>query len=88
MPVAIGNTNAQGLAMPSIARRTGDMPTGVPPGLYRVKITKIGLDIPAEYNTKTTVDVEVAIDNPILQTGMDIDIIPPVPPLGDEPSRR
>ena len=35
---------------------------GIAPGLYKVKITKEGLDLPAKYNTQTTLGDEVAED--------------------------
>ena len=60
---ATGRTDANGVAMVSIplSGNPGD-PPGVAPGLYHVEITKAGDDIPAKYNTKTTLGQEVAID--------------------------
>jgi hypothetical protein len=47
----------------------GDVP-GVPYGLYRVEITKEGMDIPAKYNTQTILGQEVAEDCPEVRRGI------------------
>jgi hypothetical protein len=39
-------------------RKAGDVP-GLSPGFYRVEITKEGENIPAKYNTATTLGLEV-----------------------------
>jgi hypothetical protein len=53
-----GITNEQGIAIVSAQRSAGDAP-GLSPGFYRVEITKEGDDIPAKYNTATTLGLEV-----------------------------
>jgi hypothetical protein len=61
--VATGKTDANGSTPLSIPT-SGDQfdPEGVPPGFYRVQITKDGLDIPAKYNTETILGQEVAYE--------------------------
>jgi hypothetical protein len=40
----------------------GSAATALGPGFYRIEITKRGVDIPAQYNTKTTLGLEIAMD--------------------------
>jgi hypothetical protein len=54
---ATGTTNASG----SVGLGVSGQP-GVPPGFYRVEITKAGLNIPAKYNTETILGQEIAPD--------------------------
>ncbi len=59
--VATGKTDEGGSAMvsvPTSGARTD--PEGLPPGFYRVEITKAGLDIPAKYNTETVLGTEIS----------------------------
>jgi hypothetical protein len=56
---ATGVTDKSGIAGVSMP---GSDPPGVAPGLYLVRITKQGEEIPAKYNTETTLGQEVAID--------------------------
>jgi hypothetical protein len=68
---ASGKTNAEGFA--SIAIDPNVRPTGVNPGLYKVRISKQvnGQEtIPARYNKDTELGVEVAQSNLDLQTDM------------------
>jgi hypothetical protein len=67
---ATGKTNQHGLAM--ITVRYGE--PGVPPGMYRVEITKDGEEIPAKYNTTTELGQEVSLDNPDLDFGVKFDL--------------
>jgi hypothetical protein len=67
MPVASGITSPQGVAQMEIHPEY--IPAGMPklrglvrPGFYLVEITREGANIPAEYNTKTTLGVEVSAD--------------------------
>jgi hypothetical protein len=56
VPAAVGKTEASGIAemeIPQVA------PPGVALGFYRVEITKEGADIPAKYNTETTLSAAV-----------------------------
>ncbi len=50
---ATGISNQRGMVMLSVATSGPDDPPGVAPGLYRVEITKAGVDVPAKYNTET-----------------------------------
>ena len=59
---ATGVTNVGGLAMISAPQTQPGDPPGVPPGFYRVEITKSGVPIPAKYNTDTVLGAEVAND--------------------------
>lgn len=68
MKTASGKTSAQGMAMPS-APQSEDKPAGLAPGFYRVEIQSASGDIPAAYNTATTLGVEVAPDNSALMMG-------------------
>ena len=66
LPPAMGNTNANGQSNLSIA--LDDLPQGlqnvrgVQPGLYVVRITHPQLEVPAQYNTESTIGLEVATD--------------------------
>jgi hypothetical protein len=68
-PVAVGKTDAQGRAKMRIPS-DGDAPPGAAPGFYRVEITKPGTDIPARYNKKTILGVEISLDADILRDGL------------------
>jgi hypothetical protein len=66
-PTCTGKTDGNGKA--DIVRppvEGGDNRPGIPPGFYRVEITK-GSEIPAKYNTSTTLGQEVAVDNKIVR---------------------
>ncbi len=65
--VAVGKTDQNGMAMISIPELT---PPGIAPGLYRVEITKPGSNIPAKYNTETTLGQEIALDTQGIQEGV------------------
>jgi hypothetical protein len=60
LPTATGKTSGQGMAMPTAPKADAQ---GVPPGYYRVEIYSANNDIPAAYNTATTLGVEVALDS-------------------------
>jgi hypothetical protein len=69
---ATGQTDESGVArlnMPASPGVPGDAP-GVQCGLYRVEITKEGLDIPAAYNAQTTLGQEVADDCAAVRRGI------------------
>jgi hypothetical protein len=71
MIVASGKTDKNGLAVisiPTSGERTD--PPGVPPGLYRVEVTKAGANIPAKYNTDTILGQEVALDAKGIREGI------------------
>ena len=69
---ASGTTNQTGMAMISLPTQPGPDgdPPGLPTGMYRVEITKDGENIPAKYNTETTLGQEVSLDNIDLQMGI------------------
>jgi hypothetical protein len=62
MPVCTGTTQSDGNAPISAPMQGSDDIAGVPPGVYRVEITKSGENIPAKYNTQTIFGEEVAPD--------------------------
>lgn len=71
---ASGKTDKNGVAMISVPvaeRVEGKLPDppGVAPGLYRVEVTK-GSEVPAKYNTETTLGQEVALDAKGIQEGI------------------
>jgi hypothetical protein len=68
-PTGTGKTSGLGktdVTMP--ATEGGDNRPGMPPGFYRVEITKTGDNIPAKYNTETTLGQEIAVDNTIARS--------------------
>jgi hypothetical protein len=69
---ATGITNQTGMTMLSVPIEPGPdaMPPGLPPGMYRVEITKDGENIPAKYNTNTELGQEVSLDNMDMQMGI------------------
>jgi hypothetical protein len=69
---ATGKTNQTGMAMLSVPVESGPdaFPPGLPVGMYRVEITKDGENIPAKYNTETTLGQEVSLDNIEMQMGI------------------
>ena len=81
MQPATGNTGPNGMAMlSSVPANTSPtaprQPPGVAPGLYRVVVTKPGLDIPAKYSTEagTVLGQEVAMDAAGIQQGLKFDL--------------
>ncbi len=71
LKIATGKTNAAGVTM--ITATNGRFP-GVPPGFYRVEITKPGEKIPAKYNTQTILGQEVALDAQGIREGIRLDL--------------
>ncbi|MGA2033484.1 MAG: hypothetical protein ABSG68_14610 [Thermoguttaceae bacterium] len=69
---ATATTDQSGMAMFSVDG-PGGLP-GVPPGFYRVEVTKSGEDIPAKYNTETVLGMEVAVDNAARTTAIVYDL--------------
>ena len=69
MKVARGTTNALGTARLSDGTEAPDESPGVAPGFYRVEITKTGENIPAQYNTETTLGLDTSVDNQTTITG-------------------
>ncbi|NLE36551.1 MAG: DUF4198 domain-containing protein [Pirellulaceae bacterium] len=61
---AVGTTNEDGVAT---MKTEGTDAPGVAPGLYLVRITKDGTDLPAKYNVETVLGVEVAHDSDYAQ---------------------
>jgi hypothetical protein len=63
MQVASGKTDKTGMVpILSVPTKGPGDPPGVAPGFYRVEITAPGMNIPAKYNTETTLGQEVARD--------------------------
>jgi hypothetical protein len=67
---ASGKTDKNGVAMISIATSGANDPPGVAPGFYRVEITKSGEEVPAKYNSATTLGQEIALDAAGIQEGI------------------
>ena len=72
---ASGVTDSQGTATLSIAEQDRQDPrlSGMHCGLYQVRITKDG-QVPARYNTETTLGAEVALDVADLEQGLHFDL--------------
>jgi hypothetical protein len=70
---ATGVTDQSGTVCPSVAQdaSNADFPPGAHPGLFLVKITKDGLNIPAKYNAETTLGEEVSQDGKRIIEPMD-----------------
>jgi len=66
---ATGKTDAGGVAVLTIANPPEPGLSGVAPGFYRVEIVKDS-QIPAKYNTETTIGQEVALDAKGMQEGI------------------
>lgn len=76
MPSGSAMTDAGGTAQVSMAgvEGTAHDPFGLPPGFYRIEITKPGLDIPAKYNTETVLGAEIALDSGIMQNDIRLNL--------------
>ena len=72
--IAQGKTYQSGVAMISVETTDRSDSPGIGPGLYRVEITKAGKNIPAKYNTETTLGQEVALDANGIQDGIRINL--------------
>lgn len=72
--VASGKTDGNGVAMISVPTSGREDPPGLAPGLYRVEITKAGENVPAQYNSETTLGQEVALDAKGLREGLKYDL--------------
>ena len=62
MKPGTGTADDSGNAMPSVPSEGTNDFGGMPCGFYRVEITKPGENIPATYNTATTLGVEISLD--------------------------
>lgn len=62
IPVCSGKTDQNGIAQISVPLKDPKEQSGVPPGYYKVEITKPGENIPAKYNTQTIFGAEVCSD--------------------------
>lgn len=72
VPMATGKTDANGNTSLSVANPPEPGLSGVAPGLYRVEISKKvdgNETVPPQYNTATTLGLEVAIDTDTLPEG-------------------
>ena len=74
MKTAKGRTNSNGVAVLALADAKPGDPPGVGPGFYRVEITKSGEEIPAKYNTNTTLGLDTTMDNPLIRKGIRFDL--------------
>jgi hypothetical protein len=74
LPIGAGKTNKDGIALISIPMKGSNDPPGMPPGFYRVEITKDGENIPPKYNTETIFGQEVAVDAKDIQKSMKFDL--------------
>lgn len=73
-PVGTGKTGMNGTATISMPLSEKDNRPGMPPGFYRVEVTKAGENIPAKYNTATTLGQEIALDNKSMRSGITFDL--------------
>jgi hypothetical protein len=74
LPIGTGTTDEMGTASISVPPSGSDSLPGMPPGLYLVRITKSGENIPAKFNTETTLGQEVAQDAEGTRTGVKFDL--------------
>lgn len=65
---AKGKTDSHGVASLTVPVE-GDDPPGVACGLYLIRVTKPGANIPAKYNTETILGRELALDTEEMQVG-------------------
>jgi hypothetical protein len=73
--IATGKSDQNGMVMISVPTSgQREDPPGVPPGFYRVEITKTGMNVPEKYNTKTTLGQEVANDAVGIMEGIRFDL--------------
>jgi hypothetical protein len=73
--IGTGTTDQNGMLMisvPTSGKR--EDPPGIPPGFYRVEITKPGLNVPPKYNTETVLGQEVAHDAAGIMEGIRFDL--------------
>jgi hypothetical protein len=72
---ATGTTGRDGVTNLSVGVGPGlSEAPGVPPGFYRVEVTKPGLDLPAKYNSETALGVEVAYGTPAMTEGLQLNL--------------
>ena len=71
LPSATTKTNGGGMAMPSSPKEGAN---GLPPGYFRIEIQSAKGDIPAAFNTATTLGVEMANDSKIAEGPVRIEI--------------
>ncbi len=76
MPTGSAKTDASGMVQVSTPGAAGTAydPLGLPPGFYRIEITKEGMDIPAKYNTETVLGAEIALDSGVLQSDIRLNL--------------
>jgi hypothetical protein len=71
---ATGKTGPNGMCRLTVPLEGSDDVPGIPPGFYRVEITKAGDNIPAKYNTATTLGIDCANDNESVVRGITFDL--------------
>jgi len=69
-----GTTSATGDAVVSCPYAADPTVNGLSPGFYRVEITKDGENIPAKYNTETTLGTEVARGSEAELSGLNFEL--------------
>jgi hypothetical protein len=76
LPVCTGTSDENGNVMLTapVDPAKPDEPPGVPPGLYRVEVTKAGDNIPPKYNTETILGQEAAQGAKGIQEGILFDL--------------
>jgi hypothetical protein len=74
MITATGTTDSQGFVAMSVPLTRKTDPSGVPPGFYRIEITKPGIKIPEKYNVKTELGIEVSINAEWADHGLEFDL--------------
>jgi hypothetical protein len=73
--IGTGKTDDNGMAMISVPTSGArEDPPGVPPGFYRVEITKEGEKLPAKYNADTVFGQEIANDAAGIMEGIKFDM--------------
>jgi len=71
---ASGVTDPFGMVSVSVPTTGREDPPGIAPGLYLIRITKEGVDIPAKFNTETVLGQEISLDAADIQGGLVYDV--------------
>jgi hypothetical protein len=74
IPTATGKTDQSGVAMMSVPTTDRSDPPGVAPGFYRIEVTKAGENIPAKYNTASTLGEEIFSDTKAGREGVRLNL--------------
>jgi hypothetical protein len=71
---AAGKTDSGGMVSPCGKMTSPDDLRGSGPGFFRVEITKAGENIPARYNTETTLGLDTSVDSDEMYLGAHFDL--------------